>query len=176
MGKHHVTESHQYGRRRQISCNTCKPLARTINKNTTFTMTRIRKEWDTPKKARAKMLLDFGYCTRGAAREMQNLFGKSPSHVQIARWRTHLTDRRTGRNRSGQKPIINDAKMEEMIATITGRYRERIKDIELLAQEHGIQASQRTLQRAWARHGYHRHGYHRHIPDMKPYLSPKNKA
>ena len=133
-------------------------------------MGRVRKEWDTPKKARAKFLLEKGYGPGAAAQELERMYGKSPSHSQISRWSKQVTDRRTGTQQSGRPRAISDEQMQAMIASLEGHYSQRTKDIRDIAKEFGVKASQRTLERAWAAAGYHHH-----TPDTKPFLSAKQK-
>ena len=133
-------------------------------------MGRVRREWDTPKKARAKFLLEQGYGPRAAARELERMYGKSPSHSQISRWSKQITDRRTGTQRSGRPHVISSEQMQRMIDSLERHYSQRTKDIRDIAAEFGVVASQCTLERAWAAAGYHHH-----IPDTKPFLSAKQK-
>jgi transposase len=117
----------------------------------------LQKEHDTHKRSPFRCLLEQGYAQRDAARRLDLVRGMA------SKW---VSDRRTGKGRTGRPPIISDEKVEEMIKWMMGYFNRRAMLLQEIAREHGIKASNDTILAAFARHGYHHH-----VPDCKPFLS-----
>jgi transposase len=66
----------------------------------------LRKEHDTPKRSRFRCLLEQGYSQRDAARRLNLTRGTA------SKW---VSDRRTGKGRTGKPPLISNEKVEEII-------------------------------------------------------------
>jgi len=121
----------------------------------------LRKEHDTPKRSRFRCLLEQGYSQRDAARLLDLTRGTA------SKW---VSDRRTGKGRTGRPPIISDEKVEEIAQWMTSHFDRRALPLQEIARAHGIKASNNTILAAFARRGYHHH-----IPDCKPFLSEATK-
>jgi transposase len=131
-------------------------------------MGRVRHEWNTPKKARFKALVQNAkYSERAAAAEVD--IPRSTAQ----RWLKQLDDRRTrpSSQKLGRPPTINDEHINQMINWITGHYDRRILPLKTIAREAcGVNASYSALSRAWKKWGYYYH-----TPDSKPFLSTAQK-
>jgi transposase len=124
-----------------------------------------RKEHETPRRVRFRHLIEQGYSQSHAAEELG-----LPRTTAIKWVQKRASDRRTGKERPGRRPIISDAKVEEMVQWMTGHFDRRALPLQEIARLHGIKASNNTILAAFARHGYHHH-----IPDCKPFLSQPTK-
>ena len=126
----------------------------------------VRHEWNTPKKARYKALIENGMSGNAAA--------KTLGIPQSTAWRwKHQTERRTRplSTKLGRQPIVTDDHVNKMILWITGHYNRRILPLQTIAREAcSLTASHSALSRAWARWGYHYH-----TPDSKPFLLKEQK-
>ncbi len=53
---------------------------------------------------------------------------------------------------------------------MTGHFDRRVMPLQVIADIHGIKATDKTILAAFARHGYHHY-----MPDCKPFLSHENQ-
>ena len=117
---------------------------------------------ETPTRVRFKTLLDEGYSQRAAARKL----GIPRSSAQY-----FLNKPNRQVKPPGSSPKISYEKIQEIIKWFTGRYDRRILSLKQIRKEFDLDdCSDRTLLRA-----FQRHGYHYHIPDCKPFISKANK-
>jgi transposase len=132
-------------------------------------MARIRKsdriEWPTPKKARFRALVELAnWSTRRAASEVG-----VPQSTAV-KWLRTVGDRRTGRLRPGRPCKITPEVLEAIDKWFPGYYDHRRLNLAEIIKEFKLDCSIWTLYRALLKVGYHLH-----IPEVKEYLSPKNK-
>jgi transposase len=131
------------------------------------TMTRVKKtartEHDTPRRAKYLGLIDVGFSQRKAAAAC----GLALTTAQ--KW-LKKGPRRGGKTRVGRPRALGDEKMKEIIEWMDGHHSRRIMSMREIIDHHELMVSERTLTRA-----FDRHGYHYHPPDCKPYLSDEQK-
>ena len=123
----------------------------------------LRREHETPKRARFRCLVEQGM-PRAAAARIINV-----NRTTALKWLNQPSDRRP-QTRTGRPYIIPDEKVEEIIKWMTGYFDRRAMPFRQIADIFDIKANDNTILRALARFGYHHH-----IPDCKPFLSEATK-
>jgi transposase len=124
----------------------------------------LRKEYETPKRARFRCLVKQGLSQAEAARQVK------VNRTTALKWLHQPSDLRRKGARTGRRPIIPDEKVKEMIQWMTGHFDRRAMPLQDIADVHGIKATDKTILTAFARHGYHHH-----VPNYKPFLSHEHK-
>jgi transposase len=122
----------------------------------------MRREHETPKRARFRCLVEQGVSQAEAARQVK------VDRSTARKW-LRQADRRNPK-RTGRPSIIPDEKVEEIIEWMTGHFDRRAMPLPQILEIFDIKASERALLRALARFGYHHH-----IPDCKPFLTEEHR-
>jgi hypothetical protein len=100
----------------------------------------IRKEYDTPKRARFRCLVEQRIPQAEAARRT---FVNQKTAIKWLHKRP--SNRRTGKTRTRRPPIILDTPVEEMAKWMTGHFNQRALHLQEIAKIHGIKASNNTI-------------------------------
>ena len=125
-----------------------------------------RIEWGTPKKARFRALVESaGWSHRQAAKEV------GVPRSTATKWLKQISERRSGKDRSGRPPLISEDQLEAIDKWFPGYFEHRTSDLQTIINYFELRCSEATLYRALLKLGYHSH-----IPETKEWLSPKNKA
>ena len=116
---------------------------------------------ETPTRVRFKTLLSKGYSQRAAAQKLD-------IPRSSARYFINKPDRQA--KPPGTLPIISDQKIQEIVKWFTGHFDRRQFTLTQICEHLNLNCSDKTLLRA-----FERHGYHYHVPDCKLFLSKENK-
>ncbi len=124
----------------------------------------LRREHETPKRARFRCLVEQGMSRAAAARIVK------VNRTTALKWLQQPSDRRPKGTRTGRPYIIPDEKVKEITEWMTGHFDRRAMPLFQILDVFNLKVSERVLSRALARFGYHHH-----IPDCKPFLSDEQK-
>ena len=121
-------------------------------------------EHDTPKRAKAQ------YSRAHTKKSNYEIAGDlDTAESNVRRWVKMLTPQ-TRRSTRGRKHKIDRDTVHKMISAMQGHYNERIKSWNELIEEWKLDISDRTLQRAFSKEGYHKCK-----ACQKGYISPNNQ-
>ncbi|KAG4427625.1 hypothetical protein IFR05_016890, partial [Cadophora sp. M221] len=119
--------------------------------------------YDTPTRVRFKTLVAAGNSQRTAAK----ILGIPRS---VGQYFLDKPDRLAKAALCGTPRKISDKQIEEIVAWFTGHFDRRQMTLQQIREQFNLECCNRTLLRA-----FERHGYHYHTPDCKPFISKANR-